>query len=127
MKKQFLIIGSLVAMLAVILGAFGAHALKEVLTEKELHAYEIGIRYQFYHAFALLVVGILQQIFSNKWLSRAGYCFLIGILLFSGSLYLLACDASWGMSMAWAGPLTPIGGVFFILGWGSLIMGSRQS
>lgn len=116
------ILASLFALLAVILGAFGAHALKASLEPSQLSAYEVGVRYQFYHAFALFVVWFLAQDKlgqgRHKLLSMAVWCFTFGILLFCGSLYLLACRDLLGIaSWTWLGPVTPIGGVLFIAGW----------
>jgi uncharacterized membrane protein YgdD (TMEM256/DUF423 family) len=87
-------------------------------------SFETGVRYQFYHVIALLVTGILLEKFPGKWLLRAGYAFIIGILLFSGSLYLLtAIKATEQVGLQGIGIITPIGGVFFILGWVCLALG----
>ena len=87
MRKTFLRIGALVAMLAVIFGAFGAHSLKEVLTTEKIATFEIGVRYQFYHAIGILLIGLLLYNRKNKLLIAAGWLFLGGVVLFSGSLY----------------------------------------
>ncbi len=104
--------------LAVILGAFGAHALKNQLTIDQLTSFQTGIRYQFYHVFAIFLCVIIGERF-NINLSYAGYCFLIGILLFSGSIYLLSCKELLGIESfsKLLGPITPLGGLFFIIGW----------
>lgn len=124
--KLYLILGLIFALLGVVLGAFGAHGLKSAHLAPELiQTYEIGVRYQFYHAFALILVFILQKINEGEakkqaifsGLNWAGRCFLMGIVLFSGSLYLLACRELLPFSVLWAGPITPLGGVFFIVGW----------
>ncbi len=116
MAKFFLISGALVCFLAVAIGAFGAHALKDVLTaHNRLDTFELAVKYQFYHAFALLAVGVLIQVFQNKVFATAGYCFMIGIFLFSGSLYALSLT-----NIGKFGAITPIGGVFFLVGWAVL-------
>ena len=119
MNKNFLIAGALLACAAVIGGAFGAHFLKARLTAESLQTFETAVRYQFYHAFALLAAGALYKEFSNKWIKIAGYFFLAGIIFFSGSLYGL-CAAP---EMKWLGPVTPLGGLCFILGWALLALG----
>jgi len=124
MNKKLIIIGAFTSMLTVIIGAFGAHGLKAILSTPQLNTFEIGVRYQFYHSFAILVAGLLYFHFPSKKILTAGWLFLIGILLFSGSLYLLACSEVLGIeSWSFLGPLTPIGGIFFILGWGMVIVG----
>lgn len=124
--KLYLLLGLIFALFGVVLGAFGAHGLKNAHLAPELiQTYEVGVRYQFYHAFALIVVFILQKINDSEsrkqviftGLNWAGRCFVVGIALFSGSLYLLACREWLPFPVLWAGPLTPLGGVFFIVGW----------
>ncbi len=126
--KKHLLLGAFFAALAVVLGAFGAHALKNQLSAELLQTYEIGVRYQFYHAFGLFLVFVLGSILPNencqKWLEWAGRCFFIGILLFCGSLYLLAFREILPLPLALIGPLTPLGGVFFIGGWASILIGN---
>jgi len=120
-NKLFLQIGSLYAFLGVILGAFGAHALKEQLTPDRLASFETGVRYQMYHAIALLVVAILFAHLDQRLLRIIGWLFSIGVLLFSGSIYLLACRELIGLTTyRWLGPITPIGGTCLIIGWGIL-------
>ena len=113
MNRRFLITGALLAAVAVICGAFGAHFLKTKLTPESLQTFETAVRYQFYHAFALLAVGILYVSFPGKFLKWSGNLFIAGIILFSGSLYFL-CGLP---SMKWIGAITPIGGLCFIVGW----------
>jgi uncharacterized membrane protein YgdD (TMEM256/DUF423 family) len=113
MNKTFIGVGAFIGAAAVILGAFGAHALKTIVTPEHLLSFETGVRYQFYHAFALILVGVLHKEFSGKFLSWAGILFMFGIMLFSGSLYLLSTMPD----MKWLGPVTPLGGVCFISGW----------
>lgn len=119
MNRKFIITGAFVAALAVILGAFGAHALKEKLSPESLQTFETGVRYQFYHAFALLAVGILYKYFAGKLLQGAGILFICGIVLFSGSLYVLTVV----QSIKWIGAVTPLGGLCFITGWVLLAAG----
>jgi uncharacterized membrane protein YgdD (TMEM256/DUF423 family) len=123
MYKQALKSGALMAALAVILGAFGAHALKARMSSDYLLVFETGVRYQFYHSFALLITGILYASFPFKNLELATTFFLIGIALFSGSLYAISLLSMSGKSIGPAGVLTPIGGLFFIMGWISLLLG----
>ncbi|HEX5001514.1 MAG TPA: DUF423 domain-containing protein [Bacteroidia bacterium] len=105
---------------SVLLGAFGAHTLKEHLPAEALQVFETGVRYQFIHTIALLLCGVLSDRFLTL---RAGKFFVAGIVLFSGSLYLLALRSQLGIdSWTWLGPLTPLGGIMFILGWISLFV-----
>lgn len=127
MQKTFVRLGALLAALSVILGAFGAHALKQILSEKGLSIFETGVRYQMYHAFALLLTGILYKEFPHKYLQFAGRLFCAGILIFSGSLYVLCYIISVGQnSLNWIGAITPLGGVCFIAGWLFLAMGIKD-
>ncbi len=123
MYKQALISGASLAALAVILGAFGAHSLKAVVTPDKLLVFETGVRYHFYHSLALLVTGILFMQYPSARLKQATTFFIIGIALFSGSLYAMTLLSINGGSIGAAGILTPIGGLFFILGWVFLTMG----
>ena len=122
MNRNFLMAGALLAAVAVICGAFGAHFLKTKLTAESLQTFETAVRYQFYHAFALLAAGILYASFPGKLLKWAGYLFISGIILFSGSLYVL-CGLS---AMKWIGAITPIGGLCFIAGWILLAAGCAK-
>ena len=99
-------------LMAVIAGAFGAHALKDRLDPGQLAAFEVGVRYQMYHALALMAVAWVMSVRPTRVASASAICMLVGIVLFSGSLY--------GLSLAkwrWLGPITPIGGLCFIVGW----------
>ena len=117
-KPSFLRIGALLGALAVGIGAFGAHGLKPHLSDYQIAIFEKGVQYQFVHVLALLAVGILlRQSPDNQWLRRAGWLFVAGIVGFSGSLYLLACRDLLAFPVAWAGPVTPIGGLCFLAGW----------
>src|SRR5258707_10042083 len=115
MDRVFLLIGAVSGFLAVALGAFGAHALRDRLTAEMLDVFKTGVNYQMYHALALLAVGILLarlSIDGSPWLSAAGWLFVVGSVLFSGSLYLLSLSGT-----TWLGAVTPLGGVAFLLGW----------
>jgi uncharacterized membrane protein YgdD (TMEM256/DUF423 family) len=117
MNKQIIVTASVLGALAVILGAFGAHGLKAVLQPRQLEIWQTGVQYHFYHVFALLFLAIFNQD-KNKSAVWAYYFFLFGILLFSGSLYLICCRDILGMpGLTALGPVTPIGGLLFILGW----------
>ena len=118
LAKPYLVIGALLASLAVVLGAFGAHGLKSVLAPQQLNTFEIGVRYQMYHALALLLLPALSAYVSSKWVNRTAFCFVTGTVLFSGSLYALAISG-----IKWFGPITPLGGLFFIIGWVLLFIG----
>ncbi len=113
MNSLFFFLGSLSGGLAVALGAFGAHALKTRLTPESLATFETGVRYQMYHALALLVVAVAVTHVANvSLLNAAGWLFIAGTLLFSGSLYLLCFTQK-----RWLGAITPFGGLAFIAGW----------
>ena len=120
----FLALASLFGMLAVIIGAFGAHGLEGILTPHALQRYHTGVDYQFYHVAALLAIGILSS--QHKTLPRvlklSGFFFITGIILFSGSLYLFALTEK-----TYFGMITPIGGLGFILGWICLIIYALRS
>lgn len=119
MHKRFIITAAFFAGLGVALGAFGAHGLQKAITdEKILHGFQTAVQYQLYHALALLAVAILFEKFSSKWMRWAGYSFITGIILFSGSLYLLTfLKVQESSAVKFVGPVTPVGGVMFILGW----------
>jgi uncharacterized membrane protein YgdD (TMEM256/DUF423 family) len=118
MHKGFLQTAAILGALAVALGAFGAHGLKKIVPPETVTTFETGVRYQFYHVFALLAVAILFGSIPGKNLQYAGVCFIIGIILFSGSLYVLtALQATKTVGLRGIGAVTPIGGVFFIIGW----------
>ena len=110
--KLFLAIGSISGALGVMLGAFGAHGLKEKLSEKMLANWMTGVEYHFYHTFAILAVGLLAMHVQPKFLSGSGWAFVAGIAIFSGSLYAMALSGITKLGM-----ITPIGGLAFIIGW----------
>jgi uncharacterized membrane protein YgdD (TMEM256/DUF423 family) len=125
MNKNFISIAALLGALSVALGAFAAHKLRDMLPADGVSVFETGVRYQFYHTFALLMVGVLSEKFSNKWVHIAGNCFIIGIILFSGSLYaltVLRITDTTGLNNI-VGIITPFGGLFFIIGWLFLLLG----
>jgi len=123
MYKPALIAGALFAALAVILGAFGAHALKAIMPPDQLMVFETGVRYQFYHSFALLITGMVYSSVLSKSIRIASSFFITGIVLFSGSLYTMTLLSAGGMSLGYIGIITPIGGLFFIAGWIFLFLG----
>ena len=112
MSKLFLVLGSLNGFLAVALGAFGAHGLKARLSPDLLTVYQTGVEYHTTHALGLVAIGIVAHWLSNSQLRWAGWFFLIGIVLFSGSLYLLSTTGT-----LWLGAVTPFGGTAFLIGW----------
>ena len=114
MHKGFLKLAFLFAATAVMLGSFGAHGLKKIISETSLQTFETGVRYQFYHAFGLMIAAILFKDFQQKRTRIACWLFIDGIILFSGSLYLLAITEG---KYPFIGAFTPIGGVCFIVGW----------
>lgn len=118
MQKLFLILSSISGILAVSLGAFGAHALKDKLESNGyLDTYQTAVSYQFYHTLALLGIAILASRIESSWLNYAGYSMAIGILIFSGSLYVLSFTG-----IRWLGAITPLGGLAFIAGWLCLLI-----
>lgn len=112
MGLLFVQMGVIFAGLSVVLGAFAAHALKSRISGEMLSIFEVGVRYQMYHSLALILLGIAMFHLSNNWLNWSGWTFIGGIILFSGSLYILSLTGvkTWGA-------ITPIGGVLFLLGW----------
>lgn len=117
--KTVLIIAGILGALSVGIGAFGAHALQDTLTANgRLDTFETGVKYQFYHTMALLLLGILMLNFDQSYFHYAAYAFIAGTIVFSGSLYTLSLT-----NMTWLGAITPIGGLGFILGWVFLVIG----
>lgn len=127
MYKPALIAGTVSGILGVIIGAFGAHSIKPLVDANYLAIYEKGVSYQFYHTFALLATGILYSAFPHKAVALANTFFILGILCFSGSLYAMTLLNIKGMSIGPAGIITPIGGLFFVAGWGCLLTGLLKS
>jgi len=112
MDRLFFILGSLSAFLAVALGAFAAHGLKSKLEPEMLNIFEVGVRYQMYHALALLAVAWTSTRWPGNSINVAGWLFIAGTIIFSGSLYLLSLTG-----FRWLGAITPVGGLAFLIGW----------
>lgn len=119
--KSILTIAAISGLLAVVLGAFGAHALKKMISPEMLEVYKTGVQYQFYHTFALLAVGILMHFNTSKALKWSGYLFVLGILLFSGSLYVMTITGIKAL-----GIITPFGGTVWIVAWFLLMVHCRK-
>ncbi len=123
MQKRLLLFSGFSGAIAVSLGAMGAHGLKSkletgLITETNLQSFDTAVRYQLYHTIALLAIAFLLEKFHTKLISAASYFFMIGILLFSGSIYILSTSKLMGLeNVHWLGPVTPIGGLFFVFGW----------
>ncbi|RZS98098.1 DUF423 domain-containing protein [Cecembia calidifontis] len=122
-KMAFIQVAGLLGALAVGIGAFGAHGLQGILeSHGRIETFETGVKYHFYHALAMLVVGIWHSLQpERKWLKPAMWSFLIGILVFSGSLYVLSLSG-----ITWLGAITPFGGVAFIMGWLLIILAAKN-
>jgi uncharacterized membrane protein YgdD (TMEM256/DUF423 family) len=124
MNRNFLSVAAILGALSVALGAFAAHKLKTMVGPETVAIFETGVRYQFYHVFALLFVAFLSEKIHNRWMIWAGNCFIMGIIFFCGSLYVLtALTIAENTHRTLAGIATPIGGVFFIAGWIFLYLG----
>jgi uncharacterized membrane protein YgdD (TMEM256/DUF423 family) len=122
-ERQFIVIGCILGGLSVALGAFGAHGLRDIVAPNLLDNYETGVRYQFFHAFALIAAGLVYpKLSQSKFAKYAGWLFLIGTIIFSGSLYGIALTG-----MRWLGAITPIGGVAYVVGWACLAYAVWQS
>ena len=122
MEKMVLISGAGMGISAIILGAFGAHAFKKLLTEEKMISFEVGVRYQMYAALYLLIIGssLDFESTSERW---AYYGVFYGALMFSGSIYLLSFKEYWKTEgLRFCGPITPLGGLFMITGWGALLI-----
>ncbi len=124
MHKGFLKVAAILAALSVGLGAFAAHGLKGKVSDAAIDIFETAVRYQFYHVFALLLAGILYKEFTNGFVKASGFLFMLGMLLFSGSLYaMFVVKAMVLPGFTWLGPITPLGGLCFIGGWICLFLG----
>jgi uncharacterized membrane protein YgdD (TMEM256/DUF423 family) len=119
MARTFFVLGSLFGFLAVAAGAFGAHALRARLAPDRLELFELAVRYQMYHALALIAAAWAAERFPNRAAGSAGWLFVIGILIFCGTIYGLAFGAP-----RWLGAVTPIGGVALLIGWALLVVGA---
>lgn len=122
MLKTFWILGCLFAFTAVAAGAFGAHALRDRLPQSLITIFETGARYQMYHALALLVVARAAVLWPGRLSRLAGWLFVVGILLFSGTLYLLVLTG-----IRWLGAITPVGGLAFLVGWALLALAAWRA
>ncbi|MBS1612292.1 MAG: DUF423 domain-containing protein [Bacteroidetes bacterium] len=124
MQKTLLVITALSGILAVTLGAFGAHGLEQYFSTypKGLHMWEKAVQYQVYHTLAIFMCYLFVRKENVNFIRNAGLCFALGILFFSGSLYLLATHPLTGIPTSVIGPITPIGGFFFIIGWGLVLV-----
>ena len=121
MDKKIISTGAIFGMLAIILGAFGAHALKKVLSIEELSTFETGVRYQMYHAFFLLFIGTINEL-SQKTKKTIYYLVVFGVIFFSGSIYLLATNSMTAFDFKIIGFATPLGGLLLIVAWGVLLL-----
>jgi len=121
--QPFLRAAAVLSGLAVALGAFGAHGLKAHVSPEHLAVFETGVRYQFYHALALLALSLAGgRLWATVWTRATAWLWLGGVLVFSGSLYLLVLTGQ-----RWLGAITPFGGVAFLAGWASLILAARRT
>ena len=121
-KPYHLLFGSFFALTGVLIGAFGAHGLKDLLDPEQMRSFETGVRYQMYHALALVMLSLKGHTFHlnfEKWVTSL---FGIGIVLFSFSIYALNLQKALGMDASWLGPITPIGGLLLIAGWSLLLV-----
>lgn len=126
MNLTVLLFAALFGMIAIVLGAFGAHKLKNIFTPELLQSFETGVKYQMYHAIVLLLLGFNLEFESNleNWI---GYCFIFGTILFSFSIYGLCISSAKGRKLKFLGPITPIGGLLLVVGWGLLAYYFSQS
>ncbi len=128
MHRGYMKTAAFLGALSVMLGAFAAHGLKQFANEPTVAIFETGVRYQFYHVFALALAALLYRSYPNKLISASGILFILGIIFFSGSLYMLTyktiSNVS-GLDMVFL--MTPIGGVFFIAGWLCLSLGIKEA
>lgn len=119
MEKKILLAACALGFLAIVFGAFGAHALKKILTIEQLNSFETGVKYQMYHALFLLFIGA-TQIITLKEKTIVFYLTLTGVIFFSGSIYVLTTNSLTGIKSKLIGPITPIGGLLLMLSWGYL-------
>lgn len=126
MNKRIILTAAFFGALAVVLGAFGAHGLKNIIAPNQIEIWQKGVEYQFYHTFAILYLSTFAR-YKNKLIALSFFFFTLGIILFSGSLYLLAIKDAYHLSFASIlGPITPIGGLGFILGWVCLFLAALK-
>jgi uncharacterized membrane protein YgdD (TMEM256/DUF423 family) len=122
MERVFFVIGALSAFIGVAAGAFGAHGLKGQMSTEMLSVYEVGVRYQMYHAFALFIVAWALTKWPSPLVTTGGWLFVIGTILFSGSLYLMSVTG-----VRWLGAITPLGGLAFLAGWVCIAWGAWKA
>ena len=128
MHKRFVTTGAILGAIAVALGAFGAHGLKKIVDAETVQTFQTGVQYQMYHSLALLAAGLLYEKCSQKLIRIAGVLFIIGIILFSGSLYVLTAGRAGEMSsFDKFGIITPFGGISFIAGWVFLFLAAMKT
>lgn len=120
MNKKIVVTGAVLILIGIILGAFGAHSLKKVVDSSQVLSFETGVRYQIYHGFALIILGVNADrlLINSKWVIRF---ILLGVAVFSLSIYLMVMQGPMGLSLKFLGPITPIGGLLMVLGWGLFI------
>lgn len=123
MDKKFIIIGAIISMLSIIMGAFGAHLVENKLGQKAADIFDTAATYQMYHGLAIICTAIIMTHISSQYFRKAIYFFLVGTICFSGSLYLLAFKSQLAGLTSFIGPITPIGGLLFIIGWILFILG----
>jgi uncharacterized membrane protein YgdD (TMEM256/DUF423 family) len=124
--RRFLIVGCMSGVTAVILGAFGSHVIKPLLAENQFQLFETGVKYHFYHTFAIISAAFVSRYGSRRWSQAAGWLFFSGIVFFSGSLYLMSIsDLLQAPELkTFLGPLTPVGGTLLIAGWVAMLRAS---
>lgn len=131
MQKRIIVFAGISGAMGVTLGAMAAHFLKSrleegLITQNDIQAFETASRYQIYHSIALLCIALLYDKLHDKLIKKAAYCFMLGIVLFSGSIYLLSTSALIGLRTTnWLGPVTPLGGIFLITGWILLALSAK--
>lgn len=121
----FIRLAAILGALAVILGAFGAHSLEQLISPESLETFDTGVRYHFYHTIMIALIAVLLHFREKKIWRTAAWLFALGIVLFSGSIYLLSIREIVDLG-SWLGPITPIGGTFFIAGWICLLIGTFE-
>ena len=127
MNKQIILTASFFGILAVVFGAFGAHSLKALISVDELKTWETAVQYHFYHVFALLFLSAFSRL-RSRLINISYWCFALGIILFSGSLYILSAKSILHITQtSIIGPITPLGGLFFIIGWASLFLATIRN
>ena len=127
-NKNWLVAATLLAGLAVVLGAFGAHGLKTLVSPMQIETFKTGVQYHFYHALAIAVAVLISQFIDSQNIKRSFMLFAVGILCFSGSLYgFTLAEVMATEGVRWLGIVTPLGGLFFILGWLNLSFGIYKS